>query len=90
MSLDRVLPRAEQLERMAAASSVDKPLDVLIIGGGASGAGCAVDAVSRCACGDRKMNAERQMYASDAWLDGLLQAECVSEFTLPITEHTGA
>lgn len=46
MSLDRVPSRAQQLERMAA-SSESAPFDVLIVGGGASGAGCAVDAATR-------------------------------------------
>ena len=31
------------------AASADKPFDVLVIGGGGTGAGCALDAASRCA-----------------------------------------
>ncbi len=39
--------RAQQLSRLHD-SSPDKPFDVLIIGGGATGAGCALDAATRC------------------------------------------
>lgn len=44
--MDRVPSRAQQLDRLAGNSPED-PFDVLIIGGGASGAGCAVDAQTR-------------------------------------------
>src|SRR5271170_5428471 len=40
----RIPPRQEQL---SALKKVDNKFDVLIIGGGASGAGCALDAASR-------------------------------------------
>jgi glycerol-3-phosphate dehydrogenase len=40
----RIPPRAEQI---AALKRADEHFDVLIIGGGASGAGCALDAASR-------------------------------------------
>lgn len=41
-----VATRAAQLEALQAGTA-DNPFDVLIIGGGATGTGCAVDAVSR-------------------------------------------
>lgn len=40
--------RAQQLQKLASGTRSD-PHDVLIIGGGATGTGCAVDAVTRCA-----------------------------------------
>lgn len=45
---DVVPSRAQQLMRLQD-NSPDKPFDVLIIGGGATGTGCAVDAATRCA-----------------------------------------
>lgn len=47
LSQERVPPRDEQIKRLRAATK-DAPFDVLIIGGGATGTGCAVDAVTRC------------------------------------------
>jgi glycerol-3-phosphate dehydrogenase len=44
--LGPVPTRAEAVRRLKD-SSPDKPFDVLIIGGGATGAGCAVDAATR-------------------------------------------
>lgn len=44
--LGPVPSRAEAVARLKD-SSPDRPFDVLIIGGGATGAGCAVDAVTR-------------------------------------------
>lgn len=41
--------RAAQLASLQRGTA-DDPFDVLIIGGGATGTGCAVDAVSRCVC----------------------------------------
>eukprot|EP00200_Dunaliella_tertiolecta_P010687 CAMPEP_0202381224 /NCGR_PEP_ID=MMETSP1127-20130417/34157_1 /ASSEMBLY_ACC=CAM_ASM_000462 /TAXON_ID=3047 /ORGANISM="Dunaliella tertiolecta, Strain CCMP1320" /LENGTH=669 /DNA_ID=CAMNT_0048980117 /DNA_START=127 /DNA_END=2137 /DNA_ORIENTATION=- len=46
LTMDRVPSRSQQLDRLAASSKED-PFDVLIIGGGSSGAGCAVDAQTR-------------------------------------------
>ncbi|KAL4440446.1 hypothetical protein ABPG75_003447 [Micractinium tetrahymenae] len=43
----RVPPRAEQLRRLSHHGSPAAPYDVLIIGGGATGTGCAVDAATR-------------------------------------------
>lgn len=43
---ERVPTREEQLTRLRAATR-DAPYDVIIIGGGATGAGCAVDAATR-------------------------------------------
>ena len=45
---DRVPSREEQLAKLAQGTK-DSPYDVLIIGGGATGTGCAVDASTRCA-----------------------------------------
>ena len=44
--LDKVPSRQEQLRKLANGSE-HNPFDVLIIGGGATGAGCALDAVTR-------------------------------------------
>lgn len=44
---DTVPSRQEQLAKLAAHGTKDAPYDVLIIGGGATGTGCAVDAVTR-------------------------------------------
>ena len=44
--LDKVPSRAEQLHKLADGSERN-PFDVLIIGGGATGTGCALDAVTR-------------------------------------------
>jgi glycerol-3-phosphate dehydrogenase len=44
--LGPVPTRAEAVARLRD-SSPDRPFDVLIIGGGATGAGCAVDAATR-------------------------------------------
>lgn len=44
---DAELPsRAQQLKNLGAGSR-ENPFDVLIVGGGATGAGCAVDAATR-------------------------------------------
>lgn len=43
----RVPTRAQQVARLRH-SSKDDPFDVLIIGGGATGTGCALDAATRC------------------------------------------
>ena len=43
---DKVPSRAEQLRKLAKGSE-HHPFDVLIIGGGATGTGCALDAVTR-------------------------------------------
>ncbi|KAG2443674.1 hypothetical protein HXX76_002022 [Chlamydomonas incerta] len=58
--LERPPPRPTQLERLRG-SSRDRPFDVLIIGGGATGAGCALDAVTR---GLRTALVEREDFAS--------------------------
>jgi glycerol-3-phosphate dehydrogenase len=47
MTVHRISSREHQLDRLAR-STAENPFDVLIIGGGASGTGCAVDAVTRC------------------------------------------
>lgn len=39
--------REEQIQRLKAASSIDQPFDVLVIGGGATGCGVALDASMR-------------------------------------------
>lgn len=39
--------RSEQIDSLRKATR-DNPFDVLIIGGGATGAGCALDATTRC------------------------------------------
>ena len=44
--LDKVPSRKEQLRKLADGSE-HNPFDVLIIGGGATGTGCALDAVTR-------------------------------------------
>ena len=44
--LDKVPSRAEQLNKLAKGSE-HSPFDVLVIGGGATGTGCALDAVTR-------------------------------------------
>ncbi|KAL6747098.1 mitochondrial glycerol-3-phosphate dehydrogenase [Haematococcus lacustris] len=60
-SLPDVVPtRAQQLARLKE-GTLDKPFDILIIGGGATGTGCAVDAVSR---GLRTALIEREDFAS--------------------------
>ena len=47
LQLAETLPsRKGQLQQLQT-STADKPFDVLIIGGGATGAGCALDAISR-------------------------------------------
>ncbi|PNW73901.1 hypothetical protein CHLRE_13g577450v5 [Chlamydomonas reinhardtii] len=46
--LERPPPRPAQLERLRG-SSRDRPFDLLVIGGGATGSGCALDAVTRMA-----------------------------------------
>lgn len=43
---ESVPPRKEHLRRLAE-GTVDNPFDVLIVGGGATGTGCAVDATTR-------------------------------------------
>jgi len=44
---ERAVPgRAEQLRRLREGTR-DKPFDVLIVGGGATGTGCALDAATR-------------------------------------------
>ena len=44
--LDKVPSRKEQLQKLTSGSE-HNPFDVLIIGGGATGTGCALDAVTR-------------------------------------------
>ena len=44
--LDKVPSRKEQLQKLASGSE-HNPFDVLVIGGGATGTGCALDAVTR-------------------------------------------
>ena len=44
--LNKVPSRAEQLRKLANGTA-QNPFDVLIIGGGATGTGCALDAVTR-------------------------------------------
>lgn len=39
--------REQQLQKLAAGTA-SNPHDILVIGGGATGTGCAVDAVTRC------------------------------------------
>ena len=46
--LDKIPSRADQLAKLAHGTERD-PFDVLIIGGGATGTGCAVDAITRSA-----------------------------------------
>ena len=46
--LDKIPSRADQLAKLAHGTESD-PFDVLIIGGGATGTGCAVDAITRSA-----------------------------------------
>lgn len=41
-----VAPRSEQVAKLSEGTNSD-PFDVLIIGGGATGAGCALDAATR-------------------------------------------
>lgn len=48
--LERVPSRRQQLSRLHG-STRENPFDLLIIGGGATGTGCAVDAVTRCGHG---------------------------------------
>lgn len=48
--LDCVPSRSEQLRRLGQHGSASNPYDVLIIGGGATGTGCAVDAATRWVC----------------------------------------
>lgn len=47
---EKVPSREEQWAKLAKGTA-QNPYDVLIIGGGATGAGCAVDAATRCAVG---------------------------------------
>ncbi len=49
VSLTPNVPSRAAMWTKLADSSVDKPFDVLIIGGGATGTGCALDAATRCA-----------------------------------------
>ncbi|KAG2438924.1 hypothetical protein HYH02_010718 [Chlamydomonas schloesseri] len=58
--LERPPPRPTQLERLRG-STRDRPFDLLIIGGGATGAGCALDAVTR---GLRTALVEREDFAA--------------------------
>lgn len=44
--LDKVPSRKDQLQKLADGSE-HNPFDVLVIGGGATGTGCALDAVTR-------------------------------------------
>jgi len=50
-NLDPILPniptRIQQLHNLKSSSTKDDPYDILIIGGGATGSGCALDAVTR-------------------------------------------
>ncbi|EFN54037.1 hypothetical protein CHLNCDRAFT_136099 [Chlorella variabilis] len=57
---DRLPSRAEQLHRLSQGTAAN-PYDVLIIGGGATGTGCAVDAVTR---GLRTAMVEREDFAA--------------------------
>lgn len=41
------MPSRKDMFAALKAATADKPLDVLVIGGGATGTGCAVDAASR-------------------------------------------
>lgn len=43
------LPNRKELVKRLFSATASKPFDVLIIGGGATGAGCALDAATRCA-----------------------------------------
>jgi hypothetical protein len=43
---DKVPPRRDQIGRLRGATR-DNPFDLLIVGGGATGAGCALDATTR-------------------------------------------
>lgn len=43
---ERVPSRAEQFRRLSEGTA-DKPYDLLVIGGGATGTGCTLDAVTR-------------------------------------------
>ncbi|KAL3143712.1 hypothetical protein ABBQ32_003553 [Trebouxia sp. C0010 RCD-2024] len=58
--LDKVPSRKEQLRKLADGSE-HNPFDVLVIGGGATGTGCALDAVTR---GLRTALIEREDFAS--------------------------
>ena len=44
--LDKIPSRADQLAKLAHGTERD-PFDVLVIGGGATGTGCALDAITR-------------------------------------------
>lgn len=57
----RIPPRAEQLAKLAQATP-SSPFDVLVIGGGATGTGCALDAVTR---GLTTALVEREDFASE-------------------------
>jgi hypothetical protein len=52
----RVPTRSQQLSRLRQFTQ-DAPCDVLIVGGGATGAGCALDATSRCAAARERARA---------------------------------
>eukprot|EP00891_Asterochloris_glomerata_P000363 jgi/Astpho2/363/Aster-02238 len=58
--LDKIPSRADQLAKLAHGTESD-PFDVLIIGGGATGTGCAVDAITR---GLRTALVEREDFAA--------------------------
>ena len=63
---DEVPPRAAQLATLRQGTR-ENPFDVLIVGGGATGTGCAVDAVARCV---KRISLARRptVYASTAML----------------------
>ncbi|GFR47463.1 hypothetical protein Agub_g9190 [Astrephomene gubernaculifera] len=58
--LERPPPRGTQLERLRGGTR-ERPFDVLVVGGGATGAGCALDAVTR---GLRTALIEREDFSS--------------------------
>ncbi|GLC35549.1 hypothetical protein PLESTM_000336300 [Pleodorina starrii] len=58
--LERPPPRPTQMERLRG-STRERPFDLLIVGGGATGAGCALDAVTR---GLRTALVEREDFGS--------------------------
>ncbi len=62
---ESVPPRAELLRRLADGTA-DNPFDVLIVGGGATGTGCAVDAATRRAALPRPVPAALQALRAPA------------------------
>ena len=47
LQLAETLPARSQVVRQLQDGTAEKPFDVLIVGGGATGTGCALDAASR-------------------------------------------